>query len=273
MRSKSKIYFYEENCGSLIEFNLISGDFKNMVKTSIYKGCSCRQITLSSNEKYLGLNCENNSILIFNTVNNHFDFQNPLRLTGFIGDFIRNIEFLDDNRVVTITENGILSMCVFNFEKRIGKILKFFKMNLNLEEEISCMAVSKDSRFIAVSSSYNWKNSKLYLFKVEDHYELKLKKKRDLSNEKYSQEELSFFQDLRMDYSIKGNPVILAFQYDADNLVIPFYYDDKDLCYLSEPRVFHSNIFCKVSFREFSGGCLWSIDKNGTIKRLSMTSI
>lgn len=218
------------------------------------------------------MNCQGNNVLIFADTGvkgeqaGSYDFESPIKITGFIGDFVRSVQSLGLNRIVTITENGILSVCTYNAAKKKGKIKKFFKMKLPLDEEISCMRVSRDGAYLAVASSYNLKNSKIFLFKVIE-MELKLVKKKDLSKEIYSKTELSFFQDLNLDYNVRGMPVILGFQYDADNLVVPLAYNGYDVCYLSEPRVFHSNVFCKTSFRHV-GGSLWSIDKNGTLKKL-----
>lgn len=276
LKSKSKIYFYEGNSRSIVRYDLKTGNFKHVFTAEVYKGCSCRQLFKTQDEKNMILNGENKQILIFSdsskknfeSENDCFDFTCPIRISGFIGDNIRSIQPFPGGRIVTITENGILSMCTFDSEKKKSKILKFFKMGLDHEEEISCMKGCKKGEYLAVTSSYNLKNSKIFLFKVEN-FELKLKKKKDLSMEKYSKAELSFFQDLSLDYSIGSKPVILAFQYDADNLVVPLTYDGVEICYLSEPRVFHSNVFCKVSL-SLNGGSLWSIDKNGTLKKISM---
>lgn len=246
--------------------------FQSRIKSELYDGCSCRQLTKSKDESLLILNKNDKSVLIFHEKDpetKKISFNKMIHIRNILGNEIRSVQSIDSNHVTALSADGFLSVFRLIKETNTYKTLKMAKLPLSLEEEVSCFAIGKNNDCITVATTLNLKPQRLFIFSLDKEYFPSYTTELDLSREYFSKNDLGFFQDLNMEYYVGDNPVIIASQYDGDNLLIPFIFDGDEIGYLTNPKVYHSNVFCKFSFYE-EDESLWSVDKNGTIKSLKL---
>lgn len=246
--------------------------FQCKLKAELYDGCSCRQLMKSEDESVLILNKNDKSIIVFfeeDFETNKFNFGKLIHIKSIVGNEIRSIHCINSNHIAVVSADGFLSVYMLLKQKQTYKTLKMVKLPLTMDEEISCFAIGKKRDYITVASTLNLKPYRLFIFALDRFNFPSYVTEMDLSGEYYSKHDLSFFQDISMEYYIGDNPIILASQYDGDNLIVPFIFDGEEIGYLTNPKVYHSNVFCKYSYFE-GNESLWSVDKNGTIKVLKL---
>lgn len=270
-RNDQIIYFYEEDNFTITEFDLKTKTFTPVYKLELYDGCSCRQLSKSKDEEFLIMNSNDKTIHIFHkkNPNSSFNFHESIIIHSSLGNEIRSIKSLKLGHIVSISANGFLSVYRINSAVSTYSTVKMIKLPLTVDEEVSSIAVGSRDDFISIATTLNLKPHRIFVFKLQDGILPCYAAEMNLSQEYYAECDLGFFQDLNMDFYIGDNPVIIACQYDGDNLAIPFVFDGEDIGYLTNPKIYHSNVFCRFSFFD-DDQSLWSIDKNGTIKYLKM---
>jgi hypothetical protein len=201
----------------------------------------------------------------------NFNFNQPLNISQIVGNEVRAIKPINQNHLVIISADGILSVYKHNFKKNTANPVKILRIPLQRDEEVSAMAVSPKGSKVVIATSFNLKASQLMMFRLGADFGPKFEGKFNLGGEFYSESEMSFIQDLTMDFEIEGEDrdVVVAFQYGGENLVIAFVFDHGEFGYLTSPNVYHCNLFCKCVYVEGEKS-LWSIDKTGAINKLSL---
>ena len=265
-------FVYEEDSEKLLKFFKNSNELLPVYKTKLYDGCNCRQLSKSPDNQTLILNKGDNSIVLFRANSGpgspSFDWDYPIVIESIAGKEVRSAKSLGNEHIVTISDDGFMAVYYFSFEDLTTIAVRYTKLPLKEDEEVSCMAICCRGEYMAVASSFNLKASQLFVFRVERGCKPVIAARASVKDEPYSAESLSFFQDLNMDYYIGDYPVMLGFQYDAENMMVPYVFDGEDISYLSPPQIYHSNMVGKCVFVE-GDRSVWSADKNGTIKKLT----
>lgn len=246
--------------------------FKPVYQADLYDGCTCKQISKTDDEKTLILNKNDKTLVLFYDFNGQgLDFDRPIKVEGLMGNEIRTAKAVDSEHVVAISDDGFMSIYKIMPEEGLTKPVKFATLPLLKDEEVSSLAVSGMKDYIVVATSLDVKAKRVFIFELEDDLTPVYSAELNLEDYDFAQQPLSFLQDLSMEYYIQGFPVILGFQFDADNLILPLVFDSekKKFMFLSPPKVYHSNRFCKAVYRK-KDCSLWSVDKTGTIKRLAL---
>lgn len=256
----------------MIEFDPYNKIFKTVYKSILYDGCTCKQLSKTEDEKTLILNENDKTLTLFYDFNNQgLDFEKPIKVEGLMGNEIRTAAAVDNQNIVVISDDGFMSIYKIMPEERLTKPVKFATLPLMKDEEVSSLTVSGMKDFIVIATSLDVRAQRIFIFEIEQDLTPIYSSEINLDQYTFSREPLSFLQDLSVEYYIDGSPIILGFQFDADNLIVPLIYDkeQKKFLFLSPPKVYHSNRFCKAVYRK-KDCSLWSVDKTGTIKRLAL---
>lgn len=267
-----KCYVYEEENKAVIEIDPYNKIFKAVFTATLYDGCTCKQLSKSDDEKTLILNKNDKSLVLFYDFNNQgFDFSRPIKVEGMMGNEIRTAKAVDNNHIVTISDDGFMSIYRIMPEEGISKPVKFATLPLAKDEEVSSLAVSGMKDCIVIATSLDVKAYRIFIFDLEEDLTPIYSSEICFDEYKFAQQPLSFLQDLSVEYYIDGFPIILGFQFDADNLIVPLVFDktEKKFLFLAPPKNYHTDRFCKAVYRK-KDCSLWSIDKTGTVKRLSL---
>lgn len=256
----------------ILEIDPYNKIVKSVYSSTLYDGCTCKQLSKTDDEKTLILNRNDRTLTIFYDFNNQgLDFNKPIKVEGMMGNEIRTAKAVDNNHIVAISDDGFMSIYKIMPEEGLTKPVKFATLPLSKDEEVSSLAVSGMKDYIVVASSLDVKAQRIFIFELQEDLTPIYSSEICFDQYNFSKQPLSFLQDLSVEYYIDGNPIILGFQFDADNLIIPLVYNknEKKFLFLAPPKIYHSNRFCKAVYRK-KDCSLWSVDKTGTVKRLAV---
>jgi len=217
---------------------------------------------MDRNENHLILNLETNTILIGIDITES-GASNWVNVSIGYHEEIRDIRPVGSDNLIICSDRGTISFSKYTLIK--SELIFENNLGLSKSEEVSAITTDPQNRYLAVFTSIGLSAARIFLVSIK--HGLQLLSISNLNQNELNISPLSYFQAVDMNLEISGHPVLIGIQYDGDNLLISYLIKDGQLIRINEPWIYHSHIVANCCFNERA---VWSIDKSGVIKQLSI---
>lgn len=263
-------YVYDDQTETMFKF-----DYKSKIFTAVMKGSlSLNQGKLlrkSRDEEILFVRTGKGEITVLSSLMDSTNYH-QIQLFSSKNHSIVDFNSLDFCRVISVSDLGeiVLGEKVEKEELEF-KVLERYQLDLFENEEVTCLGISRCSKYISISTKNGTGNhlSRLFFLKLSKNSkndgQIIERFIVDMRKAEYSLKPESHFYEINMDLVNKnGDIVLLCYQRYGGNYLIPLIFKKNYLETYSDPLKIHNGLFGNASpTPDFDS--VWSIDAKGNL--------